>query len=125
VPTLWIVLGPVGQSIAAANGLAGVDPSAAPVAQLYGLAAWGFALLWLGIAVAVTTSTVRTGLPFSLAWWSFTFPVGTVVPGTSALAARTGLAVFGWAAVALYFGLVVAWAVVLVRTAANVKRLLR
>jgi tellurite resistance protein TehA-like permease len=124
VPTLWILLGPIGQSIAAANGLAGVDPSAAPLARLYGLAAWGFALLWLGIALAITTRTLRNGLPFSLAWWSFTFPVGTVVTGTSALAARTGLDVFSWSAVALYVGLVAAWAVVIIRTARNARSLL-
>ena len=37
---------------------------------------------------AITVHTARTqGLPFSLTWWSFTFPVGTVVTGTSELSA--------------------------------------
>jgi C4-dicarboxylate transporter/malic acid transport protein len=129
VPTLWILLGPLGQSIAAVSGLANVVPVklsavAGDFAVLYGLATWGFALLWLGIAAAITVRTLRTGMPFSLTWWSFTFPVGTVVLGTSALAARTGLGVFAWSAVALYVGLTLAWAVVLVRTAANARRLL-
>lgn len=129
VPTLWILLGPLGQSIAAASGLANVVPAdfsavAGDFAALYGLATWGFALLWLVIASAITVRTLRTGMPFSLTWWSFTFPVGTVVLGTSALAARTGLDVFAWAALAMYASLVMAWVIVLARTVTNVRRLL-
>ena len=37
----------------------------------------------------MTVKTARAGLPFSLTWWSFTFPVGTVVTGTSQLALYT------------------------------------
>jgi tellurite resistance protein TehA-like permease len=125
VPTLWIVLGPLGQSITAAglmgNAAATVLPApyaggAAALALFYGLATWGFAVLWLVIAAAVTLRTARHHLPFSLAWWSFTFPVGTLVTGTSGLAARTGLDLLGAAAVALYLFLLGAWAIVSVRT---------
>lgn len=88
VPTLWIVLGRLGQSITAAGLLAtaapGVigDPYATgmkAMGVLYGLPVWGFALLWLAIALAITIRTLRHGLPFSLTWWSFTFPLGTFV----------------------------------------------
>ena len=108
VPTLWIVLGPLGQSITAA-GVTGVaaqsvlpEPyagGAAALALFFGLATWGFAVLWLAIAAAITIRTARAHLPFSLTWWSFTFPVGTLVTGTSGLAARTHLDVLGVAAV--------------------------
>jgi C4-dicarboxylate transporter/malic acid transport protein len=126
VPTLWIVLGPLGQSITAAglmgNAATGVLPAtyaagAADLALFYGLATWGFAMLWLTIAAAITIRTAREHLPFTLTWWSFTFPVGTVVMGTSGLAARTGLDVFVVAAVVLYLFLLAAWATVFVRTA--------
>ena len=126
VPTLWIVLGPLGQSVTAAglmgNAAAGVLPApyadgAAALALFYGLSTWGFAILWLAIAATITVRTVRDHLPFSLTWWSFTFPVGTLVTGTSGLAALTGLNVFAVAAVALYLFLLVAWATVFVRTA--------
>ena len=126
VPTLWIVLGPLGQSITAAglmgNAAATVLPApyaggAAALALFYGLATWGFAVLWLAIAAAVTLRTARRHLPFSLAWWSFTFPVGTLVTGTSGLAARTGLGLFGAVAVGLFLFLLGAWAMVSVRTA--------
>jgi C4-dicarboxylate transporter/malic acid transport protein len=125
VPTLWIVLGPLGQSITAA-GLLGaaarlaLPPPYGPAFQalglVYGVPVWGFAVLWAALATAITIRTARAHLPFSLTWWSFTFPVGTLVTGTAGLALHTGAGVFRWAAVGLYLVLVAAWAVVSVRT---------
>ncbi|UIJ33744.1 TDT family transporter [Allobranchiibius sp. GilTou73] len=126
VPTLWIVLGPLGQSITAANLLGGVANKALPApystafkafAVVYGVPVWGFALLWACLAAAMTARTARQGLPFSLTWWSFTFPVGTCVTGTSGLALHTGSTVLHWAAALFYVGLLIAWATVAVRTA--------
>jgi tellurite resistance protein TehA-like permease len=74
-------------------------------------------LLWVAISAAITIRYARAGLPFSLTWWSFTFPVGTVVTGTSALATHTGATVLAWAACVGYLGLVAAWALVALRTA--------
>ncbi|MEA2700411.1 MAG: hypothetical protein QOI66_4682 [Myxococcales bacterium] len=125
VPTLWIVLGPLGQSIAAANLLGDVDHSVLPapyssalqaLGVVYGVPVWGFAVLWGAIAGAVTVRTARKHLPFSLTWWSFTFPVGTFVLGTSELARHTESNLFRVAAVVLYLGLVVAWITVALRT---------
>lgn len=125
VPTLWIVLGPLGQSITAANLLGGVASLALPrpystafaaFGVVYGVPVWGFALLWASLAAALTVRAARQRLPFSLTWWSFTFPVGTCVTGTSGLALHTGADAFRWAAVALYIALVAAWAVVSVHT---------
>lgn len=118
VPTLWIVLGPLGQSITAANLLGGVAvlPGQAAFGLLYGTITWGFALLWMAIASVVTLRAVRSGLPFALTWWSFVFPLGTVVTGTSALAAHTHSALFVGTSVLLYAALVLSWIVVAVRT---------
>ncbi|MDX6227870.1 MAG: hypothetical protein QOI76_1260 [Frankiales bacterium] len=126
VPTLWIVLGPLGQSIAAANLLGGVAHEALPAPYstalqafgvVYGVPVWGFALLWGAIAGAITVRAARGHLPFSLTWWSFTFPVGTCVLGTSELALHTGSDLFHVAAVLLYIILVAAWITVALRTA--------
>ena len=128
-PTLFILLGPMGQSIAAAGGLATAAPATwssatANFAVVYGLAAWGVAVAWLCIAALITVRASRSGLPFTLSWWSLTFPVGTVVLGSSALAARTGWELFRWTADGLYVVLVLAWVTVLGRTVRNAHTLL-
>jgi len=126
VPTLWIVLGPLGQSITAA-GLLGlnagqaVEPAiAGPMnafAILFGVPVWGFAVLWIALATALTVRTLRNGMPFALTWWSLTFPVGTFVTGTTQLAVHTGLPVFRIAAAVSYVALLGTWLLVTVRTA--------
>jgi C4-dicarboxylate transporter/malic acid transport protein len=125
VPTCWIVLGPLGQSVTATGNLAKVAGLALPspypaganvLALLYGLPTWGFAMLWLVIAALITARALRRGMPFGLTWWSFTFPVGTCVTGTISLAARTGSEALREASLLLFVLLAVAWLVVLVRT---------
>jgi C4-dicarboxylate transporter/malic acid transport protein len=126
VPTLWIVLGPLGQSITVA-GLLGtdaalaVDPRLADgmsvFAVLYGVPVWGFAVLWIGLATALTVRTLRRGMPFALTWWSLTFPVGTFVTGTTQLANHTGLPAFRVAAAIAYLALLGTWGLVAVQTA--------
>jgi C4-dicarboxylate transporter/malic acid transport protein len=125
VPTLWIVLGPLGQSITAANLLAVAAPHAIgrpysgaleAMGVLYGAPVWGFAVLWLSLAAAITLRAARGGLPFTPAWWSFIFPIGTLVTGTSELALHTHLVALTAMAVALYAVLALAWATVAGRT---------
>ncbi|NEN05720.1 TDT family transporter [Diaminobutyricibacter tongyongensis] len=125
VPTLWIVLGPLGQSITAANLLGGnahqvVQAPWATALQMfgvvYGVPVLGFALLWAALAAAITVRTARESLPFSLTWWSFTFPVGTCVTGLSGLALHTGSVVLQGMAVAAFAGLLAAWLIVAIRT---------
>jgi tellurite resistance protein TehA-like permease len=126
VPTLWIALGPLGQSITAA-GLLGATAGLAveqDVAEdmngfaiLYGVPVWGFAVLWIALATLLTVRTLRRGMPFALTWWSLTFPVGTFVTGTSQLAGHTHLPAFKVAAAVAYAGLLFTWLLVAVRTA--------
>ncbi|RZL32857.1 MAG: C4-dicarboxylate ABC transporter [Rubrivivax sp.] len=124
-PTLFIVLGPLGQSITAACLLGKAAPHAiaAPYARgfdalgvVYGAPVLGFALLWLVIATALVVRAARQGLPFSLTWWSFTFPVGTLVTGTATLAAATDLDALKVLSVALFIALLAAWATAAART---------
>jgi C4-dicarboxylate transporter/malic acid transport protein len=126
VPTLWIVLGPLGQSVTASGLLAhaaggllgGLPPQAIDaVALLYGIPVWGFAVIWVAIAGAITVRTIRDGLPFAPTWWSFTFPVGTVATGTSVLALHAHATFLTVTSEAFYGFLVVAWFAVAVNTA--------
>ena len=125
VPTLWIVLGPLGQSVTAAGllGAAAVSAIPAPYAGamramgvLFGIPVWGFAMVWLAIAATITGRVARENLPFSLTWWSFTFPVGTVVTGTSVLALSTHAGFLRYLSVALYALLLAAWLTAATRT---------
>lgn len=125
-PTLFLVLGPLGQSTTAVNQLADVAPGSVgdpyangleALAVLYGVPVMGFALLWIALSAALTVRAVRAGMGFAMTWWGFTFPVGTCVTGAAGLARHTGLHAFTWLAVALYACLVAAWAAAGVRTA--------
>ncbi|WP_156721588.1 TDT family transporter [Streptomyces apocyni] len=119
-PTLFLVLGPLGQSMTAVNALANVAPGAVgpayaaafgAFAVVYGVPVMGFALLWLVFAGALVVRAWRQGMRFTMTWWGFTFPVGTCVTGAAGLARHTGLDAYGWLAVALFGFLVAAWAV--------------
>jgi tellurite resistance protein TehA-like permease len=123
---LWIVLGPVGQSITAACALgrAAITAIDEPFATgfktfalAYGVPMWGFIWLWLPIALLLTIRARHKQMGFALTWWSFTFPIGTCVTGTSLLAVLTGLPMFQWTAVFLFVILISAWFVVLTRSA--------
>jgi tellurite resistance protein TehA-like permease len=130
-PTLFLVLGPLGQSVTAAGNFAAVAPGTVPapyaqaldvVSVLYGVPVTGFALLWLALAAGLVLRAVRDGMGFAMTWWAFTFPVGTCVTGATALGRRTGLAVFDALAVALFALLAAAWAAAAFRTARGLLR---
>lgn len=118
-PTLFLVLGPLGQSTTAVNQLADAAPQAvgdAPyagalgaLAVVYGVPVMGFALLWLALAGAMLVRAARHGMGFAMTWWALTFPVGTCVTGAAGLARHTGLPAFSWLAAALFLGLLTAW----------------
>lgn len=124
-PTLFLVLGPLGQSTTAVSKLADVAPGAiaAPYATgfgafavIYGVPVMGFALMWLALAGSMVVRAAREGMPFTMTWWAFTFPLGTCVTGAEGLAGHTGLVALEWLAVGLFAVLVTAWAVTGVRT---------
>ncbi|MGW7819420.1 TDT family transporter [Streptomyces puniciscabiei] len=119
-PTLFLVLGPLGQSTTAVAKIGDAAPGVVPavdarglavLAVLYGVPVMGFALLWLALAITHVARARRQGMRFAMSWWAFTFPVGTCVTGAMALARHTGLAVYDALAVGLYALLAAAWAV--------------
>ncbi|MBM9613221.1 TDT family transporter [Desulfobulbus rhabdoformis] len=120
VPTLWIVLGPLGQSMTAAGILGTVAQGAVPAkialgfelfAVFYSVPVFGFVMLWTCLAILLTLRAHRKNMKFALTYWAFTFPVGTCVTGTAQLAHHTGLPLFAWASVCFFLGLILAWLV--------------
>ncbi|GAA1458491.1 TDT family transporter [Williamsia maris] len=133
VPTVWIPLGMIGQSITAAITLGtasrgeftGSHASVATDLHTAGVA-YGIFVGMLGVVAFIVSATVtaraaHSGLPFSLTWWSFTFPVGTCVTGATALGTATGVGEIHTTAVVLYVLLFTAWAVVAARTVGAVR----
>jgi C4-dicarboxylate transporter/malic acid transport protein len=120
VPTLWIVLGPLGQSMTAAGILGTVAKGAVPAeiargfelfAVFYSVPIFGFVILWTCLAILLTLRAHQRNMKFALTYWAFTFPVGTCVTGTAQLAHHTGLPLFAWASVLFFIGLLAAWVV--------------
>lgn len=118
VPTLWIVLGPLGQSMTAAGLLGSVAKEAVPVhiadgftlfAVLYSVPVFGFVLLWTCLATLLTIRAHHRQMKFALTYWAFTFPVGTCVTGTAQLSYHTDLPLFAWASIFYFTGLLAAW----------------
>ncbi len=124
VTSVWLVVGPLGQSIA---GITSLDNAAravwpAPAAALdviglaYGIAVWGLGAYWLLMAIALTLRTARVKLPFALGWWAFTFPVGVLTAGTYSLQQLTGSAFYRDAGLVLLTLLAVMWTLVGIAT---------
>ena len=95
VPTIWIHLAPLGwmpvDVMALADYLA--LPGALETAKVLALLVWGAGLWWTLMALLLTLSARRKGqLPFSLAWWSFIFPIGAMVTLSFQVAARLDFA---------------------------------
>lgn len=120
VPTLWIVLGPLGQSMTAAGILGIVAQDTLPAklafgfelfAVFYSVPVFGYVLLWTCLAILLTLRAHRRNMQFALTYWAFTFPVGTCVTGTAQLAHHTSLPLFAWASILFYLGLLAAWVV--------------
>ncbi|MFE7860185.1 TDT family transporter [Streptomyces sp. NPDC057403] len=134
VPTVWIGLGALAQSVTTLGALASAAPGVLPapydrgaavLALLGGITVWGFAMLWLALATGLTVRTIRAGLPFAPTWWSFIFPMGACVTATGALATRTRSTPLDWATGVLYSALVLAWLVVAGRSLWHVTRHMR
>jgi C4-dicarboxylate transporter/malic acid transport protein len=128
VPTMWLVLGPLGQSIAGFIALGSVARTVWPVlghgllisGLAYGVIVWGFGTYWFAMAGAVTLRAIARHMPFTLGWWSFTFPVGTMTAGTYALYGLTHAPLFLWFG-ALYLGsLAIFWTIVAARSLRHV-----
>ncbi|MDZ7622186.1 MAG: C4-dicarboxylate ABC transporter [Candidatus Competibacteraceae bacterium] len=96
VPTVWIHLGPLGAMAVSALNLAaaGPLPGFKEPLILLALLLWGFGVWWLVMVIALTWTAYRQQqLPFSLAWWAFTFPLGAFTLGSQRLADTLGLTI--------------------------------
>ena len=125
----WLALGPIGTgalgmlllgadapAIFAANGLPGIGEIAAGLGLVAGITLWGLGLWWMLIAVLITLKYLRSGIPFNLGWWGFTFPLGVYALATLKLAETLHLGFFSVVGCLLVAALALMWLVVATRT---------
>lgn len=119
-PTAWIPLGIVGQSTAAADSLAGriapLLPAQASSDVLRLAEGYGLTMLALGVPLATwalwrTVRAFAARVPFNPAWWSLTFPLGTLSLGSHLLGARLDDPILSAVSVATLVCLVGTWTI--------------
>ena len=125
----WLALGPIGTgalgmlllgadapAIFAANGFARIGEIAEGIGLISGVALWGFGVWWLSMAVLITIRYFRSGIPFNLGWWGFTFPLGVYSLATLRLGSLLHLSFFDVAGCVLVVMLALMWLIVGART---------
>lgn len=125
----WLALGPIGTGalgllllggdaprIFAAAGMGSVGTVALGLGIIGGTILWGYGVWWILLAVLKTLRYARTGLPFNLGWWGFTFPLGVYSLATLALAHTTHVAFFAVGGGILTTCLAAFWLMVAART---------
>jgi C4-dicarboxylate transporter/malic acid transport protein len=128
----WLALGPLGTgalglvvlgqdapAILGAAGMADIGTVAHGIGVIGGVLLWAYGAWWLFMAVLITLSYVKEGLPFNMGWWAFTFPLGVYALATLSLARETGMAFFTVTGAAMVLALSAFWAVVTARTLAG------
>lgn len=124
-PTFWISLGPIGVGTLGLMGLADASRSLHLIASVGALdvlavVLWGFGIWAFGIAIAVTIHHARNGgIPFSLSFWAFTFPLAAYALSTMRIAAYLQAPGIIWYAGLLSILLVVLWVIAATRTLAG------
>ena len=125
----WLALGPIGTgalgllllgvdapAIFAAHGLARIGEIAEGLGLISGVILWGVGLWWIVIAALITIRYFRSGIPFNLGWWGFTFPLGVYSLATLRLGSMLQLTFFDVAGCVLVVALALMWLLVGTRT---------
>ncbi|MFZ5596823.1 MAG: hypothetical protein ACOY31_07390 [Bacillota bacterium] len=121
-PTFWVLLGPVGVGTIALLGLAGASEtlgltSATDVFGMLSLTFWGFGLWAFALTAVVTIKYLKSGgVPFSLSWWAFIFPLAAYTMASLEIYNYTRVPLVFWYAAALAALLTVLWAATFIKT---------
>jgi C4-dicarboxylate transporter/malic acid transport protein len=124
-PAVWIALGPPGAGgvallrLAEAGEVTGVIPEQTVRATTVVLATalLGFAFWWLAFASLVLRRQLGRGrIPYSPAWWAWTFPLGAMTSLTLALGRAWGAVPVTVVGVVLTLATLTVWSVVAWRT---------
>ena len=128
----WLSLGPIGTgalgmlvlgtdapAIFATHGMVVIGHVAEGIGLIGGILFWGLGLWWMVMALLITQKYFKTGMPFNLGWWGFTFPLGVYTVTTLKLGSMLHMAFFDVAGALLALMLVVMWVIVVSKTFAG------
>ena len=125
-PTFWITLGPIGVGAVSLMGLADSAKflgllTAVDTAYLFATIFWGLGFWAIGVALTVSWRYVKNGgVPFSLSWWAFIFPLAAYTMASLKLANYFSSGLILGYAVVLTILLAVLWTLTLIRTLGGV-----
>lgn len=121
-PTFWVLLGPIGVGTLSLFGLADIAKflgtlSSVEGIKFGGLILWGFGFWAFIFTLSLTIKYLKTeGIPFSLSWWAFLFPMAAYTLATLGVYEYTGISLVQGYAVFLTMLLLGMWIVTFVRT---------
>lgn len=87
------------------------------ISKLTGLATWGFSVWWFVISVIVIFYyIVNKKLIYSLSWWAFTFPIGSLAVSTGNINKLYNLAFFDYTLTGFIVLMISVWIIVAFQT---------
>lgn len=127
VPTVWIEIGPIGMSMALFSTLPLVtqpflgtfNSGFHALGIIFAVSMWGIGIWWIVIASLYSLlhlTKKRSGIPFTLGWWSYVFPLGSFTTGTYALNDLLGHSFFAVAGSLQFIVLIGFFSLVLTKT---------
>lgn len=127
VPSIWIVIGPIGMSMTIFSTLPSVtqpflgtlNSGFHALGLIFAISMWGVGIWWIVIASLYSLlhfAKKESKLPFSLGWWSYVFPLGSFTVGTYALNDLLGNSFFAIAGFLQFIALIGFFSLVLTKT---------
>ena len=127
VPSIWIVIGPIGMSMTIFSTLPLVtqpflgafNSGLHALGMIFAISMWGVGIWWIVIASLYSLlhfTKKESKFPFSLGWWSYVFPLGSFTVGTYALNDLLGNSFFAIAGFLQFIALIGFFSLVLTKT---------
>ncbi len=123
-PAVWIAIAPPSAGGVALLGMAGAtaSPSVLDVTIVVATGMWGFAAWWVLLAIVVLRRQRRAGpIPWTPAWWGFTFPLGALAALSLKMGEVWGSTALDVLGVVVYGAALGVWALVAARTLGAVR----
>lgn len=127
VPSIWIVIGPIGMTMTIFSTLPLVTQpflgtmnlGFQALGTIFAVSMWGVGIWWIVIASLYSLLHLLKKdckIPFSLGWWSYVFPLGSFTTGTYALNDLIENSFFAVAGFIQFIALIVFFSIVLTKT---------